>query len=271
MRPTPYVASLRIYEPLSSFSTTEQLRWSSIPIQSYTGRDEELSALVRTVTLEPPSLKADGAHIIDYGDKRYVSPWSTARRCLAALEELRNTLSSSVIPFFLSDEFAGKLNRDGSLVDRRIPHIISETWIIPPRWFSLFSPEERLRGENSDGVFTLMRTDISSAKERCQYAHKIVYKAFGSGPVEDDLAQLLNWLNVFHPESILECDYGGLAGYMEKSLQDQGLDGIESDSSIEDLRLSLQGLDLGDGALAAKGYEALTKRWRSVASIEQAM
>jgi hypothetical protein len=116
-----------------------------------------------------------------------------------------------------------------------------------------------------------MRTDISSAKKRCQQAHQIVYKAFGSGPVEDDLAQLLNWLSVFHPESILECDYGGLAEYMEKSLQDQGFDGLEADTSIEDLLLSLQGLDLGDGALAGKGYESLTKRWRRVASFEQAM
>jgi hypothetical protein len=116
-----------------------------------------------------------------------------------------------------------------------------------------------------------MRTDISSAKQRCQQCHQIVYKAFGSGPVEDDLAQLLNWLDVFHPESILECDYGGLAGYMEKSLQDQGFDGLEADTSIEDLLLSLQGLDLGDGALAGKGYESLTKRWRRVASFEQAM
>ena len=271
MRPTPYVASLRIYEPLSSFPAADQLRWSSIPIQSYTGRDEELRALTRTIILEPPSLKADGAHIIDHGDKRYVSPWSTARRCWAALEEFRNSLPSSVIPLFLSDEFAEKLNKDGALVDQRIPHIISETWIIPPRWFALFTPEERLRGENSDGIFTLMRTDISSAKKRCQQAHQIVHKAFGSGPVEDDLAQLLNWLSVFHPESILECDYGGLAGYMEKSLQDQGFDGLEADTSIEDLLLSLQGLDLGDGALAGKGYEALTKRWRRVASFEQAM
>jgi hypothetical protein len=58
---------------------------------------------------------------------------------------------------------------------------------------------------------------------------------------------------------------------MEKSLQDQGFDGLEADTSIEDLLLSLQGLDLGDGALAGKGYESLTKRWRSVASFEQAM
>ena len=116
-----------------------------------------------------------------------------------------------------------------------------------------------------------MRTDISSAKRRCQQAHQIVYKAFGSGPVEDDLAQLLNWLNVFHPDSILECDYGGLDLYLEKTLEDSENPGLDSDTSIEDVTASLQGLASGDGVQAGIGYEALMKRWRKVAALEQAM
>ena len=64
MRPTPYVASLRIYEPITSFSPVDQLRWSTIPIESYTGREEQDRALRRVILAEPPSLKADGAHII---------------------------------------------------------------------------------------------------------------------------------------------------------------------------------------------------------------
>ena len=143
--------------------------------------------------------------------------------------------------------------------------------MIPPRWFALFNPEERLRGRNEDGPFTIIRTDISSAKKRCIASHQIVKEAFGSGPVEQEIADLLNWLNVFHPESILECDYGGLALYLEKSLMDSGGQGLESDSSIEDVTLSLQGLSNGDGVLAGQGYEALVKRWRKVAALEQAM
>ena len=30
MRPTPYVASLRIYEPLSAFEAADRLRWDAI-------------------------------------------------------------------------------------------------------------------------------------------------------------------------------------------------------------------------------------------------
>jgi hypothetical protein len=163
------------------------------------------------------------------------------------------------------------LAQNSEELEFRIPHILSETWMIPPRWFALFSPEERLRGRNDDGPFTIIRTEISSAKKRCIASHQIVKQAFGPGPVEQEIAELLNWLNVFHPESILECDYGGLALYLEKSLMDSGGEGLESDTSIEDVTLSLQGLSNGDGVLAGQGYEALVKRWRKVAALEQAM
>ncbi len=271
MRPTPYVASLRIYEPITSFSPVDQLRWASIPIESYTGRDEQLRALRRTILSEPPTLKADGAHIIDHDGKRFVSPWSTARRCWAAVEDFKNSLPSSIIAFFMPESFSEAISDNSDELEHRVPHIISETWIIPPRWFSLFTPEERLRGSSSDGPFTIMRTEMAQAKKRCMTTHQIVRQAFGPGPVEDEIAQLLNWLSVFHPDSIVECDYGGLAQYLEKALVDDGEPGLEADRSIEDVTLSLQGLSNGDGALAGQGYEALVKRWRKVAALEQAM
>jgi hypothetical protein len=216
MRPTPYVASLRIYEPLTSFSPVDQLRWSSIPIESYTGREEQDRALRRVILAEPPSLKADGAHIIDHNGKRYVSPWSTAKRCWVALNDFKDSLPNSVIPFFLPESLSDALGDISPELEYRVPHILSETWIIPPRWFALFIPEERLRGNNPDGPFTIMRTELTKAKKRCLESHKIVREAFGDGPVEAELGDLLNWLNVFHPDSILECDYGGLALYLEK-------------------------------------------------------
>ena len=52
MRPTPYVASLRVYEPLSAFEPADQLHWDAIPLTSYTGKEEELRALRRTIITE---------------------------------------------------------------------------------------------------------------------------------------------------------------------------------------------------------------------------
>lgn len=271
MRPTPYVASLRVYEPLESFPQSDQERWREISIDSYTGREEGKRSLERMILSQSSVTKVDGAHVIDHDGKRFISPWSTARRCWAAIEDFKSSLPSSVIPMFFPDGLTDTLSEELDEFSGTVPHIISETWIIPPRWFSLFTPDERLRGSNDDGPFTIMRTEIENAKNRCISTHKIVRNAFGPGPVEEDILDLLNWLNVFHPKSIVECDYGGLAMYLEKSLLSEGDEGLEADHSIEDVSRSLQGLSNGDGALAGHGYEALVSRWRKVASFEQAM
>ena len=92
MRPTPYVASLRIYEPIDSFAAADQLHWSQITITSPTSWDEQKRALTRTINNEPPALKLDGAHVLDHEGKRYVAPWSTAARCWAALDDFKYTL-----------------------------------------------------------------------------------------------------------------------------------------------------------------------------------
>jgi hypothetical protein len=156
-------------------------------------------------------------------------------------------------------------------VEDKVPHILTENWMIPPRWFSLFTTEERTRGRTSDGPFAIHRTVISKAKERCMFTHQAVVAAFGNGPVEGEIADLLEWMDMFHAESIVELDYGGLAGYLEKLLIEDGLPGLEADTSIEDLHLSLAGLASGDGARAGEGYQRLMNRWRRVAALEQAM
>jgi hypothetical protein len=156
------------------------------------------------------------------------------------------------------------------LLDDKVPHILNETWIIPPRWFILFSPEERSRGTDGDGLYSRALTSIAHAKQRCDGAHDAVVNAFGEGPVEQELENLLAWLEMFHPESLVELDYGGLANYMDKALRDSGEEGLEADSSIEDVTYSVAGLSASDGMMAGVGYQRLMSRWRLVQAFEQA-
>lgn len=271
MLATPYVACLRIYEPLNSFEEQVRLRWEKISKDSETIKREQINSLKRLIPTVRTSKSLDGAHIIDRNDARYVAPWTTAQRCWDALEEFKHSLPSSVIPMFLPQIEEGEEFENDFNVSHRYAHILSTKWMIPPRWFALFSPVERLRGRNLDGAFTIMRTEMDLAKKRCFAAHQTILKAFGSGPVEEDLSQLLNWLNIFDSNSIVECDYGGLAGYLEKSLKDEGEPGLDADTSIEDVLLSLEGLSNGDSGVAGLGYERLVSRWRRVAAFEQAM
>ncbi|CAB4752475.1 MAG: hypothetical protein F2704_04495 [Actinobacteria bacterium] len=271
MRPTPYVASLRIYEPLSAFDPADRLRWSQLETNSETIGEEQKLALRRTIFPESPALRPDGAHVLEIEGARYVSPWSTATRCWAALEDFKISLPSSVTGYFLPQAQEEVITSGAEFFDTKVPHILTETWIIPPRWFSLFIPEERVRGRDGNGTFTIMRTTIANAKLRSEMAHQAVHGAFGDGPVEEEIAQLGDWLDAFHPQSFLELDYGGLAGYLENSLISAGEDGLDADTSIEDVLSSIAGLASGDGALAGRGYERLVTRWRRVAALEQAM
>ena len=270
MRPTPYVASLRVYEPIDSFEVVDQLRWSQIAITSPTGWDEQVRSLKRSITNEPPHLKPDGAHVLEHEGKRYIAPWSTAARCWAALDDFKYTLPPSVIKFFIPQTIEDSINSSIDMVEDKVSHILTSTWSIPPRWFALFSPDERLRGVNEDGHFTISRTAISNAKSRCTFTHQAVLGAFGEGAVEGEVAELLAWLEIFDPKSIVELDYGGLATYLNNQLIEQGEVGLDADTSIEDVASSIAGLASGDGALAGRGYERLVSRWRRVSALESA-
>ena len=270
MRPTPYVSSLRVYEPLSAFNPADRLRWQSLESGAQSFVDEEKFAMQRTIFPESPAGRPDGVHILDIDGQRYVAPWSTATRCWAALDNFKDSLPSTVIPYFISPAMEEVITSSVDLLEEKVPHILNETWVIPPRWFLLFLPEERERGENSHGLFTRAQTTIANAKARGNAAHETVLGAFGEGPVEQDLDNLLDWLEMFHPKSFVELDYGGLANYLEKTLRDNGGDGLNADTSIEDVLQSISGLAAADGLLAGQGYERLMSRWRFVQALESA-
>ena len=191
MRPTPYVASLRVYEPLSAFEAADRLRWQNVEIDPFSFNKEEELAMHRVVQPEPPAGRPDGVHILERDGIRFVSPWATATRCWAALDNFKDSLPSTVVPYFVSPAMEEVITAGVDLLDDKVPHILNETWIIPPRWFILFSPEERTRGTNGDGLYSRALTSITHAKQRCDGAHDAVVNAFGEGPVEQDLENLL--------------------------------------------------------------------------------
>ena len=265
MRYTPYVASLRIYEPIDAFEAADRLRWENLPT-SNSMITEQKDSLLRVASNQLPSSRPDGAHIIDMNGNRYVCPWSTSVRTWAALSDFKSNLPSTVIPFFISNSFEEALQDSIDFTTSKVPHIISQTWLIPPRWFALFETHERNRGHNDDGAFVVARTEIKKAIGRAKTTHNAVKSAFGEGSVEQEIVDLIDWLEMFHPNALVELDYGGLADYLELALAEDG--GLEADTSIEDVQSSVAGLAVGDGALAGRGYERLVTRWRKVSAFE---
>ena len=170
MRPTPYVASLRIYEPLSAFEAADRLRWDAIDLFDSRGA-EQMDALHRVATNQLPTARPDGAHILDLDGIRYVSPWSTSVRTWASLSDFISNHPSTVIPYFISNSYQEALDDSIDLTTSKVPHIISQTWIIPPRWFALFETHERTRGHDKDGAFVIARAEIARAIGQIGRAH----------------------------------------------------------------------------------------------------
>jgi hypothetical protein len=270
MLPTPYVASLRVYEPTDAFEIKDQLWWAKVSSISHTVLDEQHLALTRLISNEMSTFKSDGAHLLEIGSTRYVAPWSTSTRCWAALDDFKSSLPSSLISFFIPQKLEESIKSSGEIIEDKVSHIITSTWNIPPRWFALFSPEDRSRGNNKDGAFTILRTAIANAKQRAAFTHQSVLNAFGVGPIEVEIEDLIKWLEIFDSKSIIELDYGGLATYLNNLLVLNGESGLDADTSVEDVASSIAGLASGDGALASRGYERLVSRWRRVAAMESA-
>jgi hypothetical protein len=271
MSSTPYVASLRIFEPISAFSPADKLRWEKISTDVDTYEEEQALALRRLVAPESPALRPDGVHVLDLDGVRYISPWSTASRCWAALDDFKESLPSTVVPFFLPPALEEVLTSGMEDIEDRVPHILTETWMVPPRWLALFQPDERERGYKNGVAYSRARTTISKALERSRNSHEIVLQSFGQGVVEQEIEELIEWLELFHPLSLVILDYGGLAQYLDFTLKSEGMRGIEDDGSIEDVIFSLSGLSAGDGAIAGEGYNRLVSRWRPVQALESAM
>jgi len=270
MLPTPYVASLRVYEPIDSFETQDQLRWSKISDSTQTQVDEQNISLSRMIRGNLSAFKTDGIHLLEIDGKKFIAPWSTSTRCWAALGDFKSSLPSSLIPFFIPQKLEESIKLLGETIEDKVSHIITSTWSIPPRWFALFSPEDRFRGSNQDGVFTILRTTISNAKQSATFTHQSVLNAFGIGPIESEISGLIKWLEIFNARSIVELDYGGLANFLNNLLISNGEVGLDADTSVEDVASSITGLASGDGVLASRGYERLVSRWRKVAAMESA-
>lgn len=257
MRPTPYVASLRVYQPLEAFTQTQQQRWVELRARQSGDTHQSEQELAIRRAIQPKSMRGveDGAHFIVDGERLLVCPWSTPVRCWGAVSAFKDSLPPSVSKLFLPAE----VDQLFPPIDE-VPAIQTETWVVPPRWFALFEQDERATGLTTEGEkWVRVRTSMSNARKRSARTLKIVRSAFGDGAIAEENEELGQWLEEFHPHSLVELDYGGLAAYIE-----------EPDTSIEDVAQSLMGLSRGDGIEAGVGYQRLMNRWRSVAIYEHA-
>ncbi|HEY8752305.1 MAG TPA: hypothetical protein VIM40_01450 [Arthrobacter sp.] len=289
----PFSSTLRVYEPLDAFpeGQREAIVAASIRTASRAAVEnaELLASLGRItraggdpfptgrtdlvrVTSVPglPTGRATGAETPDAaapaGTGRvllYCPSQLVLRAGLAAnalMEGIHGPLAEMLIPEEQRDKHQERIDqvkaRDGSI---RV-HTRASTWGIPFSWFSLFMEGDHKDVVESGGRILTVRVwaPITEAIGRARYAVAHLALAAPDLDMLDDLAQLTEWLELFHVNSMVELDYGAVA------------DKVYPDESPMDIRLGIECLAEGDMTGAAAAYRRLASRWIPIRQLARA-
>ncbi|TLM75090.1 hypothetical protein [Pseudarthrobacter sp. NamB4] len=280
----PFSSTLRVYEPLEAFPeeqreaiqaagarTASRAAVENAELLASLGRITRSGGdpfptgrtdLVRVTTAPAPaggtSDGADADPVLLYCPSQLVLRAGLAANAL--MEGIHGPLAELLIPEEQRDKHQERIDqvkaRDGSI---RV-HTRASTWGIPFSWFSLFMESDRKDVVESAGRIVTVRVwaTITDALERARYAVANLALAAPDLDMLDDLAQLTEWLEQFHVDSMVELDYGAVA------------DKVYPDDSPMDIRLGIECLAEGDMTGAAAAYRRLASRWIPIRQLARA-
>nr|WP_202487365.1 hypothetical protein [Streptomyces sp. SID8354] len=262
----PYVAYLRVYEPLAAFPEPERSYWARYAARedTPTAVDEQRRALADLLPTPPvpvPVHESGDAFVAVVDEVTCVCPWRTRLRGWQALQGLEELLPASVLDAALPPVVRRQAATDYERWRERNPDarpwIRAATWHVPVRWFVLFDDAEREYTKGDPAALLRYRTPMAQARRRVARGLRTLRDALEEGPLIDGLVDVGRWLEEFHPRSLVELDYGGLVHAVPEGQ-------LAEDRSVADVAEGLTALRAGDGERAGAAYEKLSRRWRGV-------
>ena len=237
-------AYLRVYSPGGSGST------------------EPVPGFVRSYGLlsEP---EGEAYRFVEWNGRRLVCPQNLRLRVLESTVAFANTFQGwgvGLIPEAAAEAADRELNDYHTAHPDHRSHVLTSAWHVPVRWFTAFLPSEKYIYEEEDGPRIRFRTDLHEARTRTGRALKILQGLeMFPGPAEE-LKRLIEWLTPFPPESMLELDYGEVAGLFDAEQ-------VIFDDSCELIQESLDALAKGDMLRAGENYGKVVHRWAPAFSV----
>ena len=283
----PFSSTLRVYEPLEACPEEQRAAIKAAGARAVSRAAVENAELLASlgritrsggdpfptgrtdlvrVTTAPEAeggAAGDGADAGSGPELLYCPSQLVLRAGLAAnalMEGIHGPLAELLIPEEQRDRHQERIDlvkaRDGSI---RV-HTRASTWGIPFSWFSLFMESDRKDVVEAGGRILTVRVwaPITDALERARYAVANLALAAPDLDMLDDLAQLTEWLELFHVNSMVELDYGAVA------------DKVYPDESPMDIRLGIECLAEGDMTGAAAAYRRLASRWIPIRQLARA-
>lgn len=274
--PRPFVAYLRVYEPLSAFPPASRDRLQHLAEKAPLGRadvgnheqlmwlksqDFGLAAL--------PGERADGSALpvrevmtarSESGDL-LICPLDLRARAAAAVVGFLSTAGDPLREATLGGASEKLRQKAGAVLGELTGgavHVVSTTWTVPLPWFVMVLPGERVVADGS----VYWQVPMGTARKRVQRAFELAESTFGeSGPTKV-LQDTSRWLAHFHEASLVELDYGGLVELMDE-------DTIEADTSAEDVNAILDAIEHPDPGAVAERFERLREFWSDLAIRER--
>jgi hypothetical protein len=178
----------------------------------------------------------------------------------ALMEGIHGPLAQLLIPEEQRDRHQERIDEVRAHSGLGRVHTRASTWGIPFSWFCLFKESDPTDVVESEGriVTVRIRATIAESLERVRYAVAHLALAAPDLDMLEDLTQLTEWLELFHPESVVELDYGAVA------------DKVYPDDSPMDVRLGIECLAEGDMTGAAAAYRRLASRWIPIRQLARA-
>jgi len=178
----------------------------------------------------------------------------------ALIEGIHGPLAELLIPEEQRDKHQERIDEVRAHDGVSRVHTRASTWGIPFSWFCLFQEADHTDVVEAEGHIATVRirAGIGQALERVSYA--VAHLAIAAPDLDmlEDLTQLTEWLELFHPGSVVELDYGAVA------------DKVYPDDSPLDVRLGIECLAEGDMTGAAAAYRRLASRWVPIRQLARA-
>jgi hypothetical protein len=293
--PRPFVAYLRVYEPLSAFDAAligqlrRRIEKNPLARSAVGERERELwlsSQLARpsrllpgelpdgrpspnapqdVLVLDPSDVPASDTATVGPGP--LLCPLDLRPRAAAALVGFLSTTGSVLrkAMFTQTDEQL-RVHANTVMADaaQGAVHMVSSTWTVPLPWFALVDPAARQLVPAADGkpqqAFWLGA--MADVRRRTARAHAVTKEALGEEGPTVVLRDTGRWLERFHPHSAVELDYGGIAGLLEFAE-------LEADSSAQDVHAIIDAMEAGNPDEIATHYDKLREFWGRMAAHER--
>ncbi len=237
-------AYLRVYSPEAS------------------GNGDPVPGFVRVYGLLSETV-GEGDWVADWNGTRMVCPRHLRLRVLESTVAFANAfrgLGSGLIPEAAARAADHELRQYHDRHPTHRSHALTSAWHVPVRWFIAFQPEDRDVYEVDGMPRMRLRVDLPVAIKRIEHALGVLRRMeVFQGPAEE-LAQLLDWVGDFQPDSMLELDYGDVSELFDPH-------DLVFDDSVELVRRSVDALADGDMMAAGENYGRVVTRWAPAFSV----